>query len=67
MCHLDEKNSPLWIDTIIVWSSFEFQQKVDIVWNYQVKSRKLQTPGIDFFNPFIVTNWRLCVSIYLHW
>ena len=49
MCHLDEKNSPLWID-------FEFQQKVDIVWNYQVKSRKLQTPGIDFFNPFIVKN-----------
>ena len=33
-----------------------FLQTLDIVWNYQVKSRKLQTPGIDFFNPFIATN-----------
>ena len=62
---------PLWIDTFapssykhrVVWSSFECQQKVDIVWNYQLQSKKLQTFWHRlFFNLFIVTNWRLCVS-----
>ena len=63
-----ENTSPLWIDTfhpssykhLVVWSSFKFQQKVDMVWNYQVKSYK--HPYTDFFNLFIVTNWRLFVS-----
>ena len=27
----------------LVRSSFEFQRKVDTVWNYQVKSKKLKT------------------------
>ena len=46
----------------IVWSSFEFQQKPDTVWNYQVKRKKSEPPCRDFFNLFIVTNWRLCIS-----
>ena len=37
----------------------KFQQKVDTVWSYQVKSKKLQTSWHRlFFNSFIVTNWR---------
>ena len=63
-----KNTSPLWIDTfppssykhLVVWNSFKFQQKVDTVWNYQVKSYK--RPYTDFFKLFIVTNWRLCVS-----
>ena len=48
----ERKNtSPPWIDTfpplsyirLAVWSSFKFQKKVGKVWNYQVKSKKLQT------------------------
>ena len=49
---LRRKNTPpLWIDKFapssckhrLVRTSFEFQRKVDTVWNYQVKSKKLKT------------------------
>ena len=66
------KNTPpLWIDTFDQSSYkhcalrriFEFQQKVDSLWNYQVQSKKLQTSWHRlFFNLFTVTNWRHCVS-----
>ena len=66
------KNTPpLWIDTFapssykhrVVSSSFEFQQKLGTVWNYQLQSKKLQTYWHRlFFNLFVATNWRLCVS-----
>ena len=54
----------VWIDIFalssykhcVMWSSFEFQQKVDIVWNYQVNSKKLQTSWHRlFFNLYFVT------------
>ena len=46
-----ENTPPLWIDKFapssykhrVVQSSFEFQQKVRTVWNYQVQSKMLQT------------------------
>ena len=67
------KNTPpLWIDTFVpssykhcvVWSSFEFQQKVDTVWNYQQQSKKLQTFWHRlFFNLSIVTIWRLLLVL----
>ena len=66
------KNTPpLWIDTFapshykhrVVWSRFEFQQKLGTLWNYQLQRKKLQTSWHRlFFNLFIATNWRLCVS-----
>ena len=71
-CVLPQRKNtpPLWIDTFapssykhrLLWSSFEFQQKVDTVWNYQLQSKKLQTYWHKLFlNLFIVTNWRLYV------
>ena len=67
-----QKNTPpLWIDTFAqssykhcaVRSIFEFQQKVDSLWNYQVQSKKLQTSWHRLiFNLFTVTNWRHCLS-----
>ena len=66
-----KNTNPLRIDDIfapssnkhhVMWSSFEFQQKTDTVWNYQVKRIKLQTVWHRFFNSFIVTNWSVCES-----
>ena len=66
-----KNTTPLWIDTFapssykyrIVWSSFEFQQKTDTVWNYQLKKKKLQTSLHRLFLIHsLLTNSRLWIS-----
>ena len=59
---MDRYICPIFLQTLRCMNSFEFQQKVDPVLDYQVKSKKLQTFLHRLFNSFTVTNWRLCVS-----
>ena len=60
LLHYDRYICPIFLQTLPCVKQLRNQQKVDTVWNYQVKSYK--PPGIDFFNSFIVTNWRFRVS-----
>ena len=39
---MDRYICPIFLQTLCCVSSFKFQQKVDTVWNYQVKSKNLQ-------------------------
>ena len=77
-CVLPQRKNtlPLWIDTFVpssynhrlVRSSFEFQEKVDTVWNNQVKSYKphsLSRTIVDIYSDN-VREPRQCVMLHLH-